>query len=170
MWISPSRPANEDSLRVFALVGALQPYTGTGIRWGAGSDAVVRRMEEATSILPVNIARDMEIYGRFEFSPQDAPPGAGDVVGQLLPKLYPIAQANPDAFTADLAAAVLPVGGWAVYGGQRCVRDLVGAHSRHPAYIAMAETAVAFLRSQGYGPVYLSEAELGAWRELNLYD
>lgn len=131
---------------------------------------VFGRREKITSILPKDIARNMEIYGRFEFSAQDAPPGAADVVGQLLPKLYPIAQANPDTFIADLGAAVLPMGGWAVYGGQRCVRDLVGTHSRHPAYIAMVEAAVAFLRSQDYGPMNLSEAELGAWRELNLYD
>lgn len=122
------------------------------------------------SILPVDIVRNMEIYGRFEFSSQDAQPDAGKIVGELLPKLYPIAQADPDTFTAELGAALLPVGGWAVYGGQRCVRDLVGAHSRHPAYIAMIEAAVAFLLSQGYGHMHLSEAELEAWRELNLYD
>lgn len=131
---------------------------------------IFSRREKTSSVLPADIARSMEIYGRFEFSAQDAPPGAADVVGQLLPQLYPVAQANPDAFTADLGTAVLPVGGWAVYGGQRCIRDLVGAHSRHPAYIAMVETAVAFVRRQGIGPAYLSEAELAAWRELNLYD
>lgn len=123
-----------------------------------------------TPILPKDIARDMEIYGRFEFSPEDAPLGAADVVGELLPRLYPIAQASPEAFITDLGAAVLPVGGWAVYGGQRCVRDLIGAHTRHPDYLAMAKAAVDFLRSQSYGPVHLSEAELAAWRELNLYD
>ncbi len=126
-----------------------------------------RSRKKAYSIFPDDIVGKMEVYGRFEFSPQDARPSATDTVAELLPQLYPIAQTNPDSFIQELAATVLPVGGWAVYGGQRCVRDLIDTKSRHPDHLAMVDAAVIFLRRPGYGSMHLSAVELEAWRELH---
>lgn len=120
------------------------------------------------SVLPSDIVRRMELYGQFEFSPQDSAPDVPGKINNLIYQpLYSIATADPDRFISELAAAVLPVGGWAVYGGQRCVRDLIAGGSRHPDYFAMVDAAVAFLRSQGYGQMRLAPVELEAWHELH---
>ena len=70
-------------------------------------------------------------------------------------------------FVSQLAEAVLPVGGWALYGGERCVRDLVGMQTRHPGFLAMIDAAMEFLRHTGYGLDRVAPYELGAWRELH---
>jgi hypothetical protein len=120
------------------------------------------------SILPADIVRRMDFYGRVEFSPQQSGPDAANRVNDLIYQpLYPIASANPNEFIGELAAAVLPVGGWAVYGGERCVRDLINTQTRHPGFVAMIDAAMAFLRSQGYGTSYVAPYELAIWRELH---
>ncbi|WP_238009512.1 hypothetical protein KZZ52_27070 [Dactylosporangium sp. AC04546] len=121
---------------------------------------------EAT-LLPADIAQRMTMYGRYEFAPQQSPPDTASRVNDLIYQpLYPVAAANPDAFVAALADAVLPVGGWAVYGGQRCVRDLITVRIRHPGYVAMVVAALRFLRQQNYGLMNIAPAELEVWREI----
>lgn len=120
------------------------------------------------SLLPADIARRMVIYGKFEFAPQQSGPDAARHLNELIyGPLYPIASANPDGFITASAAAVLPSGAWAVYGGQRCVRDLVTARTSHPDYVAMVDAAMQFLRSQGYGLMYVAPVDLEVWRELH---
>jgi hypothetical protein len=126
-----------------------------------------RSQKKAASILPGDIVQKMELYGRFEIAPQQADPSAASRVGELLPRLYRIAQADPDAFITALAGAVLPHGGWAVYGGERCVKDVVDMNSRHPGFLQMIDAAMTFLRSQGYGPGHIAPYEMQAWRELH---
>ena len=62
---------------------------------------------------------------------------------------------------------MLPVGGWAVYGGERCVRDLINTQTRHPGFVAMIDAAMMFLRSQGYGLEHVAPYEREVWRELH---
>lgn len=119
--------------------------------------------------LPADIIGRMEFYGRYEFAPHEAPPEAAERVNRLIYQaLYPVASENPDTFVSELAAAVLPVGGWSVYGGQRCVRDLIaGGAPDHPGYLAMVEAAMAFLRDSGYGLGHLAPVESEIWRRLH---
>jgi hypothetical protein len=125
------------------------------------------RRNDLTSRLPEDIAQRMEVYGRFEFDPQsfldDTPP-----INELIYQpLYPIASADGDAFIAGLAAAVLPVGGWAVFGGQRAVRDLTGdRRPNHPGYVSMLDAAIRFVISQGYGPHQMAITEREEWKRL----
>jgi hypothetical protein len=120
------------------------------------------------SLLPSDIVQRMEYYGRFEFSPQQSEPDAPHRIAELIyQQLYPIASADPDRFIAELADAVLPVGGWAVYGGERCVRDLINAQTRHPGFVAMIDAAMEFLRSQGYGVMHVAPFEREVWCELH---
>jgi len=120
------------------------------------------------SLLPSDIVQRMEYYGRFEFSPQESDPDAPRRINELIYQLlYPVASADPDRFIAELADAVLPVGGWAVYGGERCVRDLINAQTRHPGYVAMVDAAIKFLLSQGYGMMHVAPYERDVWDELH---
>jgi hypothetical protein len=120
------------------------------------------------SMLPPDIVQRMEFYGRREFAPQESSPDAASRVNELVyQRLYPVASAAPDAFIAALAVAVLPASGWAIYGGQRCVRDLLDARVKHPDYVAMVDAAMQFLRSQGYGLMHVAPVEQEIWRELH---
>jgi hypothetical protein len=110
----------------------------------------------------------MEYYGRCEFSPSQSEPDAPHRINELIYEtLYPIAAADPDRFIAELALAVLPAGGWAVYGGERCVRDLINAQTRHPGFVAMIDMAMEFLRSQGYLMLHVAPYEREVWCELH---
>ena len=121
-----------------------------------------------SSVLPGDIVRRMEYYGRCEFSPQQSAPDAASKINELVYQpLYPVASADPDTFISQLAGAVLPVGGWAVYGGERCVRDLINTQTRHPGFVAMIDAAMVFLRSQGYGLQYVAPYEREIWLELH---
>lgn len=120
------------------------------------------------SLLPSDIVQRMDLYGRHEFAPQKSAPSVADRVNMLIyQQLYPTAQANPDRFVTDLAKAVLPAGGWAVYGGQRCVRDLISSQARYPDYVTMVDAAMQFLRNQGYGLMHVAPIEEQLWRELH---
>jgi len=120
------------------------------------------------SLLPSDIVQRMEYYGRCEFSPQQSEPDAPRRLNELIYQpLYPVASADPDRFITELADAVLPIGGWAVYGGERCVRDLINTRTRHPGFVAMVDAAMYFLRSQGYGMMYVAPYERDVWCELH---
>ena len=120
------------------------------------------------SVLPGDIVQRMEYYGRCEFSPQSSGPEVANKINELIYQpLYPVACADPDTFITRLADAVLPVGGWAVYGGERCVRDLINTQTRHPGFVAMIDAAMAFLRSQGHGMQHVAPYEREVWQELH---
>lgn len=119
------------------------------------------------SVLPADIAQRMDYYGRCEFAPQQSGPDSAAKINELVYQpLYAVASADPDTFISQLANAVLPVGGWAVYGGERCVRDLINTRTRHPGFVAMIDAAMTFLRSRGYGLEHVAPYELEVWREL----
>ncbi|WP_055490856.1 hypothetical protein [Streptomyces sp. TP-A0356] len=111
-------------------------------------------------LLPADIVRRMEIYGRWEFDP---PSSDADIPALVYTPLYPIASVSPDAFVEALADAVLPVGGWAVYGGSHCVRDLLTASYEHPRHDDMLDGAVDFLRAERIAPARLNSHEWQRW-------
>ena len=116
--------------------------------------------------LPANIVELMEQFGRFEFDPRRAgniDPGAvyEDIVGPL----YQLSTSDAPGFVAELAAAVVPVGGWAVYGGERLVKELFTGDLDDPSYHAMMSAALDFLRSLGLPNSRLNSYEWSFWLE-----
>jgi hypothetical protein len=112
--------------------------------------------------LPPDIVQIMAAVGRFEFDPQGDDADA-KVVSEIFPTLYPIAQSNPDEFIAALAGAVVPVGGWAVYGGAKTVFNLLGRKVDHPDYRSMLSTGLHFLRDRGASKGDLDSYEWEFW-------
>lgn len=101
--------------------------------------------------LPSDIVSIMERYGRYEFNPQTGA-FSPQLEGQLMGDLYPFASADPDRFLTALADAVLPVGGWAVYGASRLNWELLSSSPegrQHPLYKAILSAALEFLGTQG---------------------
>ena len=61
----------------------------------------------------------------------------------------PLARADPDAFVTSLAAAVLPVGGWAVYGAAHTGYNLLETGFDHPEFDRLQSASLQFLRERG---------------------
>ena len=103
----------------------------------------------------------MAVVGRHEFDPSAA--DNGDEFSQIYPLLYPLAQSNPNEFVAALARAVLPPGGWAVYGAARTVPELLGRDFDHADYRTMLSAALHFLRDSGASRCDLNDYEWEFW-------
>ncbi len=84
--------------------------------------------------------------------------------GTIEPMLFPLAQADPEMFLTELAQAVLPVGGWAVYGAEHVARSLLGSSIfQHSSYIALMDASLSFLRASGVPPARLNGYEWNSW-------
>jgi hypothetical protein len=122
-----------------------------------------RRLKQPA--LPSDIISMMESFGRFEFDPQGSGEDAGDI-GRLMAELYPFASSDPDGFLVALAKAVLPVGGWAAYGASRTIWELLSPSAeirQHPAYKAIMNAALEFLRTSGKSLIMLRPYERDFW-------
>jgi hypothetical protein len=115
--------------------------------------------------LPSNIVSMMEQFGRFEFDPMGTGIiDAGSVWGSLIAPLMPYAQSDTTGFLRALADAVLPAGGWAVYGGERLVKEVLSGDLDDPSYAAMLTAALNFLRECGVPNTRLNGYEWSFWQ------
>jgi len=116
--------------------------------------------------LPDDIVSLMERLGRFEFDAQTSGENAGELWGRWAETLPPFASANPEGFVNALAEAVLPVGGWAVYGASRTLWELFSSQESvrlHQASLAIMDAAIAFLRANRVSPMYVRGYEWEHW-------
>jgi len=118
-----------------------------------------------TPALPENIVSMMEVAGRFEFDPQEATIDAGWVWHHLKRPLLEMARADPEAFLTSLAAAVVPVGGWAVFGAARTLYDVsnIDLALKHPAGREILTASLQFLRDHGVPNNRLTGYEWRFW-------
>lgn len=118
--------------------------------------------------LPGNIVSRLERFGQYEFNSQ-AYAFDGPEMGELVGELYAFASSDPERFLVALAQAVLPVGGWAVYGAScilwECFSSDAGVLAQHPAYKAIRESAINFLRSNGVPPMRVKGYEWQYWTD-----
>lgn len=107
------------------------------------------------------LSEDLYDFGLFEIDPRVASPDLVARAGQLEPKYYHGAAADPAAFTAAVSRAAHERGSWATYGGMRLVNSLVGpdAHGSSDVF----EMAFGFLRSRHINFFYLSPVEIDWW-------
>ena len=102
--------------------------------------------------LPAGIDDFLEKFGQFEFDPQ------GSVVdpdaGYWMPALYELSQRNADTFIDAISAASFRRGGWALYGGDRAVMNMVGVYPevKDPVYLRLLDASIAFVVGQGVDP------------------
>ena len=124
-----------------------------------------RPRASASSQLPGDIVGRVTHYGQHEFDPRGY--RGPDINATVYQILYPQASADPAGFTERLSAALLPAGGWAVYGGARLVPDLCDRQqiSGLPAYLALLDAALDFLHDSGVGRDHLNHYEWQRWCE-----
>lgn len=117
--------------------------------------------------LPPNIVPLLEQYGR-SLGPN--PTGsdaqfATRVYDLIYAPLHPLAQADPQRFYDEVAAAVLPVGGWAAYGGALLGWDLTSYNEvgNIPSYIELHRARLDFMRSMGLSTAHLNSYDMSRW-------
>ncbi|MEV8544185.1 hypothetical protein [Streptomyces sp. NPDC051572] len=115
--------------------------------------------------LPGDVVSRMERFGRFEFDPVGTDIDASDVWGELQAPYLPFAQSDPQDFARALADAVLPAGGFALFGAARTVWNLVGSDFTSPAYDTVRMAALEFFRAHGVPSNRLSAADWRFWQE-----
>ena len=113
--------------------------------------------------VPDGTVEQMIVFGRHSFDPMGSDVDSGDIWSRIAGPRYPRASSDPDGFCADLAAAVLPVGGWAVYGAQRLVVDLIGGEYGGVDYLRMQDAALAWLHANGVSAAHLNGWESARW-------
>ncbi|MFJ3757640.1 hypothetical protein [Streptomyces sp. NPDC090080] len=125
--------------------------------------ALFPRTPRATP-LPDDVVSRMERFGRFEFDPVGTDIDASDVWGELQAPFLPLAQSDPQGFARVLADAVLPVGGFALFGAARTIWNLVGSDFSSPAYDAVRMAALEFFRANGVPNNRLSADDWRFWQ------
>ena len=127
--------------------------------------ALFRGRSHEASRLPTNIVEIMESFGRFEFDPAGSGLDSNYVWTSIVGPLLPTATADSASFLRELADAVTPVGGWAVYGGSHLVKELLGGDLNDDSYHAMMSASLDFLRGLGVPAMRLNGYESRFWRE-----
>jgi hypothetical protein len=111
--------------------------------------------------LPAETLTQLEQLGRSQYDP-----GSCDSPWQFVSSMYQLAQDDREGFLADLAALVVPVGGWPAYGGLRLLWEIFSADLSQPDFDAIALTGLQFLRSHGVPSSRVSPYELAIWHRL----
>lgn len=126
------------------------------------------RKRQKPPTLPGDIISMMERFGRYEFNPQgSSAEDAGSIWMETQAPLQPFASVDPDGFLVALAGAVLPVGGWAVYGASCTLWECFGSNieifRQQPSYNAILNAAIEFLRANGVPPMMVKGYEWQHW-------
>jgi hypothetical protein len=109
--------------------------------------------------VPRDVVATMELFGRAEFDAAGLADRRVNLWTDLVGPLLPHARQRPAEFLRQLADAVVPAGGWAVYGGQRWVTELLPDDLDDLSQHRMLDAALDFLRGLGVPPARLSVAE-----------
>jgi hypothetical protein len=120
--------------------------------------------------LPRDVVSRMERFGRFEFDPAGSGIDAGEVWTELQAPLMEFARTDPERFTTELVRAVLPAGGWALYGASRSIWNLLGSDFHHPAYDSVRAAALEFFRANGVPNNRLSANDWQFWNRIRKDD
>ncbi|MFC4506949.1 MULTISPECIES: hypothetical protein [Streptomyces] len=115
--------------------------------------------------LPTDVVPRMEKFGRFEFDPVGSDIDASDVWAELQAPFLEFAQSDPEGFARALANAVLPAGGFALFGAARTVWNLAGSDFTSPAYAAVRMAALEFFRVNGVPNNRLSADDWRFWQQ-----
>lgn len=115
--------------------------------------------------LPPNIVEMMTVFGQYRFDPMGSSTDPSYIWNGICAPLLPAVKFDTAGFLHELAASVLPVGGWAVYGGSHLVKELLSGDLNDPSYHAMMEASLDFLREQGVPKLRLNDYESSFWNE-----
>ncbi|MBK6870821.1 MAG: hypothetical protein IPJ14_09690 [Kineosporiaceae bacterium] len=93
-------------------------------------------------------------FGRHEFYGQASTEDPVQIQRETLIPLYPEAARDPNAFLERLRREVLPAGGWALYGADRLMWELITDKTarQSEAGLEIMDASLSFLRENGVPP------------------
>jgi hypothetical protein len=109
--------------------------------------------------LPPDIIATMESFGRYSLGALRNPLDMGYIADRIIIPLFTIAQADQNAFLTALRDKTIPVGGWAVYGASRIMREVIAGEVNHPAFDELQAAGLRFLRERGVPNMQLTGYE-----------
>jgi hypothetical protein len=101
----------------------------------------------ARSPLPPDIAQMMERFGRHEIDIMNSSDDGYAVFQATQQPLLAMASSDPAGFIRALADTCVPVGGWAVYGADRTVINLIGSSRSGDDWLRILDASIEFLRA-----------------------
>lgn len=104
-------------------------------------------------LLPTDILQMMERFGRHEIDIMGSQDDGYDVFKATQQPLITAANTDPAGFIRALADACVPAGGWAVYGADRTVVNLVGSSPPGDDWLRILDGSIEFLRTNYVPPV-----------------
>lgn len=107
-------------------------------------------------LLPADIIPMMERFGRHEIDVMASPDNGYAVFQSTQEPLLEVASNNRDDFIKALADTCVPVGGWAVFGADRTVVNLVDSAPPGDDWLRILDGSIEFLRSNYVPPVRIA--------------
>jgi hypothetical protein len=105
------------------------------------------------SPLPSDIVQMMERFGRHEIDIMNSHDDGYAVFQAAQQPLLASASSDPAGFIRALADTCVPVGGWAVYGADRTVINLVGSSPPGDDWLRILDASIEFLRAHYVPPI-----------------
>jgi hypothetical protein len=112
-------------------------------------------------LLPTDTPAQLALLGRHHYNRED-----GEAPWQFVAAMYQLAQQSRERFLGELAALVVPAGGWSAYGALRLLWEVFSADLDQPDFDRIALAGLQFLRSHGVPASRLSPYELRIWHRL----
>jgi hypothetical protein len=109
------------------------------------------------------IVRLMERFGRYEIDVMRSPDDPQAVFGLTQMPFVPLSQRDPMGLIHLLAEACVPAGGWAAYGADRTVVNLVGASPPGDDWLRILDASIEFLRSNYVPPIRIAPYAWDRW-------
>jgi hypothetical protein len=104
-------------------------------------------------LLPARIIPMMERFGRHEIDVMASTDDAYGVFQETQQPLLGPATSQTEEFIEALADACVPVGGWAAYGADRTVVNLVGTAPPGDDWLRILDASIEFLRRNYVPPI-----------------
>jgi hypothetical protein len=113
--------------------------------------------------LPSDIVGKLELFGKHEWAVPFSPYDSSEIWNTVLQPLITPAQSSPAEMIDALAANVSPHGGWAAYGAERLMYELVSDPQQYPSYPTVMDASLSFLRQNNVPPMRVSGHEWNYW-------
>jgi Protein of unknown function (DUF2510) len=111
--------------------------------------------------LPSAIVAMMERFGRHEIDTLRSSDDGYELFTATQEPLFAMATNDPAGFVKTLADQCIPVGGWAVYGAERTVVNLISTEPPAPDWPRLLDASLEFLRTNFVPPMRIPPY---AWR------
>ena len=131
--------------------GRVPPTGSGGTARGPGVEPARRGGEGRR--LPPDILRMMERFGRHEINVMESTDDGYEVFQDTQQPLWTFASEDPGGFVRMMADACITAGGWAVYGAERTVLNLVSPTPTSDDWHRLLDASLGFLRANYVPPL-----------------